>query len=89
MAHRSEWHIDADPVSRANDHGVPSAWRAHRISPRGVWRSSTKSMARSTTGHSASVKPRSRVHSQWCHTPVATKAHTFASSLSCSTRSAR
>ena len=29
-------------------------------------------MARSTTGHIDSRKPRSAVSSQWCHTPVAT-----------------
>ena len=61
-----------EPVSRAKDHGVPSAWRAQRISPRGVCRSRTKSMARSTMAQVASRKPRSLVSSQWCHTPVAT-----------------
>ena len=50
-----------EPVSSAKDHGVPSAWRAQRISPRGVCRSSTKSMACSTTGHIDSTKPRSSV----------------------------
>ena len=59
MAQRRLWQMLDEPVSRANDHGVPSAWRAQRISPRGVCRSSTKSMAASTTGHMASTKPRS------------------------------
>ena len=77
-----------EPVSRANDQGVPSAWRAQRISPRGVCRSRTKSMARSTTGQSCSAKPRSSKSSQWCQTPAATYAHTLASSLSCSIPSA-
>ena len=57
MAQRRLWQMLDEPVSRANDHGVPSAWRAQRISPRGVCRSSTKSMARSTTGHIVSRKP--------------------------------
>ena len=35
MAQRRLWQMLDEPVSRANDHGVPSAWRAHRISPRG------------------------------------------------------
>ena len=34
IAQRSEWQIDDEPVRSANDHGVPSAWRAQRISPR-------------------------------------------------------
>ena len=72
MAQRRLWHIELEPVRRAKLHGVPSAWRAQRISPRGVWRSSTKSMAFSTTGHIASTKPLSSVSSQRCHTPAAT-----------------
>ena len=33
MAHRIDRHMLDDPVSRAKDQGVPSAWRAQRISP--------------------------------------------------------
>ena len=35
MAHRIDRHMLDDPVSRAKDQGVPSAWRAQRISPLG------------------------------------------------------
>ena len=72
IAQRRLWQIDDEPVSSAKLHGVPSAWRAQRISPRGVCRSSTKSMALSTTGHIVSTKPLSSLSSQWCHTPAAT-----------------
>jgi hypothetical protein len=60
-AQRRLWEMLDEPVSRANDHGVPSAWRAQRISPRGVCRSSTKSMARSTMPQVLSRKPWSSV----------------------------
>lgn len=72
MAQRRLWQIDDDPVSRAKLHGVPSAWRAQRISPRRVCRSRTNSTAADTIGHSSSSTPRSSNSSQWNQTPVAT-----------------
>jgi hypothetical protein len=87
MAQRRLWYTLDEAVSNANDQGVPSGWRAHRISPRGVCRSSTKSMACSTTGHIVSRKPESRVVRKWCHVPVATYAQQLASSFGSSTPS--
>ena len=72
MAQRRLWQMQDEPVSRAKDHGVPSAWRAQRISPRGRLQVEHEVDGRSTVGHIASRKPWSPKSSQWCHTPVAT-----------------
>ncbi len=60
MAQRRLWPIDDDPVSRAKVHGVPSAWRAQRTSPRWVCRPRTNSTADSTIGHMSTPGRRGR-----------------------------
>jgi hypothetical protein len=71
MAQRRLWQIELEPVSRAKLHGVPSSWRAHRISPAGVCRSRTNSIAPHDRPHrleEAGVA----VSRKWCHVPAAT-----------------
>ncbi len=66
--------MEEQHVSRAYSAGTPTADRSQTISPRAVWRSTTKSSAFRTTGHIARAKSSSRVTSSSCHTPTATYA---------------
>jgi hypothetical protein len=59
--------------------------RAHSTVPSARRIDSTQSSERCITGHIDSTNGVSRVHSQWCHTPVAMYAQTLVSSLASST----